>query len=148
MTKEVGRPRAIESVEDFRRQSQDYIDWVLSNPVYKTVTASFQGEINYLKVPHSRPMTQYGWASHLGIGLSTLKDYGARDEFSAIFKAFSDYMTAYNIDGATSGDFNGNIIARIEGLADKVQNDLTSSDGSMTPKGLDDFDAEYGKKEA
>ena len=56
----VGRPRAFESVEDFEEKTKKYIDWVKNTPVEKTITASFQGEISYLKVPHCRPMTQYG----------------------------------------------------------------------------------------
>ena len=55
----VGRPRAFESVEDFENKTKQYIDWVKNTPVEKTITASFQGEISYLKVPHCRPMTQY-----------------------------------------------------------------------------------------
>ena len=114
-----GRPVAFESPEEFEEMTKDYIQWVKSNPVLKTITAAFQGEISYKKVPHSRPMTQYGWAAHLNIGLSTLKDYSKKPEFSAIFNEYQAYMTAWNIDGATCGDLNGSIIARIEGLADK-----------------------------
>lgn len=118
---EMGKPRAIESPEQFEELAFSYIDWVKENPVMKTITASFQGEINYLKVPHERPMTQYGLSAHIGVGLSTLKDYGQRDEYSAIFKRICAIMTSHNIDGASSGDMNGNIVSRIEGLADKQE---------------------------
>lgn len=116
-----GRPVAIDSPEQFEELALDYIDWVKNNPVMKTITASFQGAISYEKVPHARPMTQYGLAAHMGIGLSTLKDYGAKDSFSAIFKRICAIMTAHNIDGASSGDMNGNIVSRIEGLAEKQE---------------------------
>lgn len=114
-----GRPVAFESPEEFEEMTKDYIQWVKSNPVLKTITAAFQGEISYKKVPHSRPMTQYGWAAHLGVSLATLKNYGKMEGFLAIFQEYQAYMTAWNIDGATCGDLNGSIIARIEGLADK-----------------------------
>lgn len=135
---EFGRPKAFESPEQFEKLALDYIEWVRKNPVMKTVTASFQGEISYMKVPHERPMTQYGLAAHMGVGLSTLKDYGAKDDYSAIFKRICSIMTAHNVDGASSGDMNGNIISRIEGLADKqeVTNEITVT------KGLDDFYAD------
>lgn len=133
MSRSVGKPRAIESPEQFWEAAQDYIQWVKDNPVEKTVTAAFQGVISYEKVPHSRPMTQYGLAAHMGIGLSTLKDYKQKPEYSAMFHEVTNYMTAWNIDGATSGDFNGNIISRVEGIADKQELDHTSSDGSMKP---------------
>lgn len=135
---EFGRPKAFESPEQFEKLALEYIEWVRNNPVMKTVTASFQGEISYMKVPHERPMTQYGLAAHMGVGLSTLKDYGAKDDYSAIFKRICSIMTAHNVDGASSGDMNGNIISRIEGLADKqeVTNEITVT------KGLDDFYAD------
>ena len=117
----VGRPRAFESVEDFEEKTKKYIDWVKNTPVEKTITASFQGEISYLKVPHCRPMTQYGWASFLGVGLSTLKDYSKKEEFSATFEYFQSCMTSWNLDGATSGDLNATIVTRLEGLADKKE---------------------------
>lgn len=117
----IGRPRVIESVEDFEVRTKKYIEWVKSNPVEKTITASFQGEISYKKVPHCRPMTQYGWASFLGVGLSTLKDYSKRPDYSAIFDFFQSCMTSWNIDGATSGDLSATIVTRLEGLAEKQE---------------------------
>lgn len=141
---EMGKPRAIESPEQFEELAFSYIDWVKENPVMKTITASFQGEINYLKVPHDRPMTQYGLSAHMGIGLSTLKDYGQRDEYSAIFKRICAIMTSHNIDGASSGDMNGNIVSRIEGLANKqeVVSNVTVNNS------LDDFYADIEKEES
>lgn len=121
---ERGKPRAIESPEQFETMALDYIEWVKNNPVSKTITAAFQGVISYEKVPHSRPMTQYGLAAHMGIGLSTLKDYGAKEDYSAMFKQICAVMTAWNVDGATCGDMNGNIVSRIEGLADKQEVDI------------------------
>ena len=131
----VGKPRAIESPEDFEKMAFDYIEWVKNNPVEKTITTAFQGVISYEKVPHSRPMTQYGLAAHMGVGLSTIKDYGCREEYSAMFKQICAIMTAWNVDGATCGDMNGNIISRIEGLVDKqdVSNTVTVT------KDLNDF---------
>ena len=136
-----GRPVVFETAKDFKDAAQTYIEWVKNNPVEKTITAAFQGVISYEKVPHSRPMTQYGLAAHMGIGLSTLKDYSQKPEFSAIFKEIQAIMTAWNIDGATCGDMNGNIIARIEGLADKqeVESKIEIN------KGLDDFYADIDK---
>lgn len=140
----IGKPRLFGSVEEFESLAFEYIKWVEENPVSKTITASFQGSINYLKVPHARPMTQYGLASYMGIGLSTLKDYGQREEFSATFKRICSIMTAHNIDGAACGDMNGNLISRIEGLAEKqeVVSNVTVNNS------LDDFYADIEKEES
>ena len=140
----IGKPRLIESLEEFEKLAFDYIQWVENNPVEKTITASFQGVINYEKVPHARPMTQHGLAAYMGIGLSTLKDYGNRDEYSATFKRICAIMTAHNIDGAACGDMNGNIVSRIEGLAEKqeVVSNVTVNNS------LDDFYADIEKEES
>lgn len=131
----IGKPRAIDSLEQFSELANSYIEWVKANPVEKTITAAFQGVISYEKVPHSRPMTQQGLAAHMGIGLSTLKDYGQKQEYSATFKQICAIMTSWNIDGAACGDMNGNIVSRIEGLAEKQEVESTIS----IQKGLDDF---------
>lgn len=131
----VGKPPSFNSVEEFEERCLSYIEWVKDNPVEKTITAAFQGIINYEKVPTSRPMTQLGLAVHMGVGLSTLKDWGAKEEYSATFQYICALMTSWNIDGATCGDMSGNIVSRIEGLAEKqvVENNVT------VQKGLSDF---------
>lgn len=126
----LGKPPSFNSVEEFEALALDYIKWVKENPVEKTITAAFQGVISYEKVPHTRPMTQMGLASHMGIGLSTLKDWGAKPEYSATFQRICAIMTSWNVDGAASGDLSGNIVSRIEGLADKQ--DITSDGESIS----------------
>lgn len=140
MTLPNGRPPAFTSVEEFEKGCESYIQWVKNTPQEKTITAHYQGEIIDRRVNFLRPMTVHGLASHLGVALSTLQDYGTKDGFSVIYKETRSKMTAYNIDGATSGDFNQAIIARIEGLADKQENNTT-----VTVNSLDDFYAEQSE---
>lgn len=129
---ERGKPRAIDSPEDFEALAFEYIEWVKSNPIHKTITASFQGEISFKKVPHMRGMTQFGLASHMGIGLSTLKDYGNREEYSAIYGRVDTIMKSWNLDGSMSGDLNASLVARIDGHADKQ--DITSNGQTIGDK--------------
>ena len=124
-----GRPSAFDSPDQFRESAFEYIEWVKNNPIHKTITAAFQGVINYEKVPHMRGMTQFGLASHMGVGLSTLKDYGAKPEYSAIYAEIDAIMKAWNLDGAMSGDLNASLVARIDGHADKQ--DITTNGESM-----------------
>ena len=120
-----GRNRLIDSPETFKELTQEYFDWVKANPVMKTVTASFQGEISYLKVPHTRGMTQFGLAAHMGIGLTTLKNYAARPEFSPICDDAMTYIKHWNADLAMTGEINASLVARLDGHVDKQ--DLTSN---------------------
>ena len=124
-----GRPVAFETPEEFERKAMDYIQWVKSNPVMKTITASFQGEITYDKVPHTRGMTQFGLAAHMGVGVSTLKDYGKKDEFSAIYKKVDTIIKAWNADLALTGEINQALVARLDGHVDST--DLTTNGESM-----------------
>lgn len=126
-----GRPMLIETPEDFEAVANEYIEWVKSSPVYKTITASFQGEISHKKVPHMRGMTQFGLATHMGVGLSTLKNYGKRDEFLAIYSKIDAIMKAWNLDGALSGDLNSSLVARIDGHADTQKTDVTTNGESI-----------------
>ena len=130
--KDNGRPPAFNTPEEFEEKALDYIKWVKENPMTKTITSAFRGEISFRKVPHMRGMTQFGLAAHMGIGLSTLKDYGQKEGFSAIYGEIDAIMKAWNLDGALSGDLNHALVARIDGHADKQ--DHVSSDGSMGQK--------------
>ena len=133
-----GRNRLIDSPETFKELTQEYFDWVKANPVMKTITASFQGEISYLKVPHTRGMTQFGLAAHMGIGLTTLKDYAARPEFSTIYGDAMTYIKHCNADLAMTGEINASLVARLDGHVDKqeISNSVTIG------KDLDDFYAD------
>lgn len=132
-----GRPRAINSPEDFERLAFEYIEWVKNNPVNKTITAAFQGVISHKQVPHMRGMTQFGLASYMKIGLSTLKDYGQREEYSAIYGEIDAIMKAWNLDGAVSGDLNPTLVARIDGHSEKQDIEHKVSVANMSDEDLD-----------
>ena len=127
-----GRPNLIESPEELEKLANEYMQWVKDNPVMKTVTASFQGEISYLKVPHTRGMTQFGLAAHMGIGLRTLQDYGSREEFSHIYNDAMTYIKHWNADLAMTGEINASLVARLDGHVDKQ--DLTSNGQAIGDK--------------
>lgn len=133
-----GRNRLIDNPEEFEKKALDYMQWVKDNPVMKTITASFQGEISYLKVPHTRGATQFGLARHLGIGLTTLKDYAARPEFSTICKYVDTAIKAWNADLALTGEISQSLVARLDGHVDKQEVSNTVTVG----KDLNDFYAD------
>ena len=133
-----GRPNLIESPEELEKLANEYMQWVKDNPVMKTITASFQGEISYLKVPHTRGATQFGLARHMGIGLRTLQDYGSRPEFSRIYDDAMTSIKAWNADLALTGEINQSLVARLDGHVDKqeISNSVTIG------KDLNDFYAD------
>lgn len=124
-----GRPSAFDSPEQFRESAFEYIEWAKNNPVMKTITASFQGEITYEKVPHTRGMTQFGLAAHMGIGLRTLHDYKKKSEFSHIYDEVMTIIKSWNADLAFTGEINQALVARLDGHVDSQ--DITTNGESM-----------------
>ena len=61
-----------------------------------------------------------------------LKDYGNRDEYSAIYGRIDTIMKSWNLDGSMSGDLNASLVARIDGHADK--HDITSNGQTIGDK--------------
>lgn len=125
-----GRPVAIETPEEFERKALDYIEWVKNNPIDKTITTAFQGVISYDKIPHTRGMTQFGLSAHIGIGLRTLHDYGAKPEFSHIYDKVMTIIKSWNAELALTGEINQALVARLDGHIDKQ--DITTNGESIS----------------
>ena len=139
MSREVGRPSLLD--EEKLQKAKDYLLG------------------GYEEIGNIVPSTA-GLCCYLGVGKSTVHDW-AKDtpenrlnplkvEFSDTLDAIQAKQEMLLINGGLSQVFSGTITKLMlanHGYSDKVQTDVTSSDGSMTPKGLDDFYADYGKKE-
>ena len=84
--------------------------------------------------------TQEGLSLYLGISLSTVKEWassGEKPEFSATLERCNAKQAMLLSTGALRGDLNPTIAKLMlhnHGYSDKVAQDNTSSDGSMTPK--------------
>lgn len=81
---------------------------------------------------HPAPFTVSGLCIFLDIDQSTLWDYEKKKGFTKVVTRAKEIIYTQKFEGAATGFFNQNIIARDLGLRDKQ--DHTSSDGSMTPK--------------
>ena len=130
----MGRPVAFETPEEFERKAMDYIQWVKNNPIMKTVTAAFQGVISYEKVPHTRGMTQFGLAAHMGVGLRTLHDYKKKPDFSHIYDEVMTIIKSWNADLALTGEINQALVARLDGHVDAQ--DITTNGESINKPAL------------
>jgi len=92
-----------------------------------------------------------GLCCYLGISKSTLYEYGRTD--SELAKEFSHTLAAINVKqekmlltGGLRGTTNSTITKLMlsnHGYSDKVENDLKSSDGTMSPKSFTEM---YGSK--
>jgi hypothetical protein len=81
-----------------------------------------------------------GLACVLGVTRETCRAWGNepdKPEFSAILMELMQRQERALLNGGLGGDFNPTITKMMmtkHGYSDKVENDHTSSDGSMTPK--------------
>ena len=86
-----------------------------------------------------------GLALHLGVANSTLdawKDDKEKEKFSGICKMVMQYQHEILVGGGLSNRFNSQITKMMlskHGYSDKLDLDHGSKDGSMSPKGFNDF---------
>lgn len=114
----------------------EYFQWVEDNPLKEEKLFAYQGEITKASAYKMRAMTIHGLCLFLDIDRSTWTDWKTDDDFSAIVTRVEDVIYSQKFSGAAADLLNANIIARDLGL--KEQTDLSSKDGTMTPKaGLD-----------
>lgn len=130
-----GREKLLTSPEALREDCIGYFNWVEDNPLVEGRPFSYQGESWIESVPKMRAMTIEGLCLHLGIAYSTWRDYATkpdRKEFLEVITWAESVIRAQKFEGAAADLLNPNIIARDLGLVDKK--DLSSTDGSLTPK--------------
>lgn len=139
-----GRPGMFETAQDLKEAIESYFAWNEANPLLEDSVSFYQGAPTHDKVEKMRAMTIEGLCLHIGITRECWRLWKTNTEKPSDFLAVIDWaesvMKYQKFTGAAAGLLNANIISRDLGLADKQ--DLTSSDGSMTPKEprtLDDF---------
>lgn len=109
---------------------QQYFAWCDENPWYKHEQTKGGGLI---KVPTPRPYTEAGFCAFHDLGINyvkqlweAVKDRGDEEskEFSSVITRARAKCYAQKFEGAAVGAFNGNIIARDLGLADKTESEV------------------------
>lgn len=110
----------------------EYFKWVEDNPLIEVKPFAFQGVVTLEEIPKMRAMTIGALCMFLDIERITWADYRSKEGFSAVCSQAEEAIYQQKFTGASAEMLNPSIIARDLGLADKK--DLTSSDGSMTPK--------------
>ena len=123
----IGRPTLYS--EDMLQRAQEYVEQFNSSVVDKE-SDSIKLEV----IP-----SVAGLSLHLGISRTTIYDW-AKDEdkkdFSNTLERLNALQEAALLNGGLQGRFNANIAKLAlanHNYSDKIQTDMTSSDGSMTP---------------
>lgn len=130
-----GRDRLFASADLLWDACCEYFQWVEDNPLLEMKPFAYQGVVIQEPVAKMRAMTINGLCLFLDIDETTWRAWREVDDFSTVVSKAEKIIYEQKFTGAAADLLNPNIIARDLGLADKK--DLGSSDGSMTPKGID-----------
>jgi len=115
----IGRNRIFESPTDLWNQAIEYFVYIDENPI--EVVEEETGSNGHKKKTKKlqRPYTWDGLYIYLGI--SHLDFYKERKEFLGVIEHLDKIIRNNKFEGASSGIFNSNIIARDLGLKDKKE---------------------------
>lgn len=124
MAKNAGRPLQFETPEELWENACEYFNWVDNNPLFEEIIVNSSKEgIQRVKVPKKRPYTIGALCIFMGTSSDYIKQFNIErnPEFSPIIKHIKEIIYNQKFEGAASGFFNANIIARDLGLADKSE---------------------------
>jgi len=120
-----GRDKIFESPEIFIESSYDYFDKCDENPWNKMeVVKSGDNAGQLLPVPTQKPYTLKGLCIFLGITEQTFLNYEKEESYKDFFEVFThvrNIIENNQLEGATVGAYNANIVGRLLGLVDRVQ---------------------------
>lgn len=130
-----GRPKSFASPEELWGYACDYFKLCDETPWERK---DFKGkDVMEVEIPTSAPYLWSGFEAYLfkNYGITTLKDYrtasrneehrdGAYKEFAEVIRAIDSIMTNQKLSGALVGAYSPNLVARLEGLAEKTENEV------------------------
>ncbi len=120
--------------EELLKAAVDYFEWAEAHPLKEDQIFQYKGEIVRAKKSKVRVFTKAGLATHLGIPVKRLDQYKDRSDerWAEVIELIEQVIYQQKFENAAASLLNASIIARDLGLADKTENDMTSSDGSMS----------------
>lgn len=124
-----GRNKLFASPEMLWDAACEYFSWCDKHPWNKV---DFKGAmVEKVKIPTERPYTISGLCLYLDCDRSYFAKFKsnlkADDDFFTVITRIEDVIYTQQFEGATVGAYNGNIIARALGLAEKKEVDLSGS---------------------
>ena len=136
----VGRPFKIKSATELWEKFKDYCDDVESNPWQiksgsNSIASSKDKQSNSMHQEvrvMPRAYTLYGFCAFCGI-VQKWADFKRgnmkRKGFEAVKMQIENVVASQQLDGALIHQFDSNIVARLNGLADKHIQEVTGKDG-------------------
>lgn len=129
-----GRPTIFKDADELRHACLEYFQWVDDNPFLEQQVQFSAKQAAWAKTDKTkkRPYTQGGLCYYLAIPQRTWIDWRKSEQFGEVVSIIDDAIRRQKFEGAASGFFNVNIIARDLGLADKQE--ITGANGGPVQK--------------
>lgn len=129
-----GRDTLFKTPELMWEAACQYFEWCDNNPIIEHKVSFYNGEQVDGELKHQRVYTLSGLCLFMGATVSYFRQFNPDNkDFSPVLENIRDAINTQKFEGASSGIFNANLIARDLGLSDSLKQDNTSSDGSMSP---------------
>jgi len=98
----------------------EYFEWCDEN---KLIEVDFRGkDADRVNIPHMRPYTIHGLCLYLDCGTAYFRNFKPpTEDFKSVVTRIEEVIYNQKFEGAASGFFNANIIARDLGLAEKSE---------------------------
>lgn len=126
--RKVGRPRAY-TPEALEAKFEEYVEWAKKHPL--SINKVSAGEI--IAVPTERPLTLFGFCVFADIVENTFREYERQEEFLSVTTRARTAFANSQIEGALVGAYNPNIVARLQGLADRQDVTTNGKDIQQVP---------------
>ena len=141
MPSPVGRPPRFKNPSELWEKFIEYCDWVDDNPwqlksgVSSIDDRGVDDRSNHLRQevrPMQRAYTLYGFCAYAGINYKWAnfrQNYVEKQGFRQVIDQIENVVCAQQVDGAMINQFNGSLVARLNGIADKTVQEIVGKDG-------------------
>lgn len=120
-----GRPRKFETADDLWKHFVSYVKFVDDNPWTSIDVKVVDKSVEKIEVDKRIPYSLGGFCVYMGIGDGFFNQYDKQkstpEGFSVVIFAIRKTIETQQLEGASAGFFNANIISRVLHLVDKQE---------------------------
>lgn len=124
-----GRDKIYKTPAAFAEKANEYFNWCINHPLKEQVVHGKDSTI--IELSRMRVFTLEGLCNFMDISKQCFYNYEKKNDYVAVTTRIREIIYNQKFEGASSGFFNSNIIARDLGLVEKKENE-NKHRGSIT----------------